>query len=190
MAGGGARAGAGRPVGGMSQSRRLIIQGLQRGFEKAGRARGLMGEGEEVVIESIAQVAADLILGGNGRDALALLVGAAPKDGDGEREKSPLVRALERLPGMVSGPERSQTEPGERADAVIPEVYDGGATHPQSVALPHQPFFAPQARLLPPDLDAPTLVRGPDARAAERPGHPPPPGSPTPSIYPGCQRKF
>ena len=191
MAGGGARPGAGRPVGGISQARRLIIRGLTRGLAIAGRAKGLEGEEEEVAVESIAHIASDLVLAGQGRDVLALYAQAAPKsdDGDGdERYKSPLVRALERLPGMVAVPESSQAGTGEAESSVIPAIHATGATHPQSVVPSGQPFFTPQGQLLPADLEpldvsAHAVSRGPDARATGRPGHPLPPGSPTPPTY-------
>ena len=195
MAGGGYRPGAGRPVGGMSQARRLIIRGLQRGLASAMVAKGAdpRADEEELAVEAVAHIASDLILAGQGRDVLAIYAQAAPKgdDYDGEEggRKSPLVRALERLPGMVPGPQSSLSGPVEASDMAIPEVRALGATHPQSVAPPGQPFFNPQRTLLPPDRDAGTpvrgeLVRGPDARdPAGARAHPLPPGSPRP---PSC----
>lgn len=171
----------------MSQARRLIVRGLTRGLASAMRAKGAEGTEDELAVEAVARIASDLILAGQGRDVLAIYAQAAPKSDDGDEDpggnKSPLVRALERLPGMVSGPERSQTEPGARADAVIPEVYSQGATYPQSVVPTGQPFFAPQGQLLPAELVEPALAREPDAPAPARPGYPLPPGSPPPPPY-------
>jgi len=194
MAGGGARPGAGRPVGGISQARRLILRGLQRGLASAMRAKGARGEDEEeLAVEAVAHIASDLILAGQGRDVLAIYAQAAPKNNDYDDapggHKSPLVRALERLPGMVTGPESARAASGEQENSVIPAIQAQGATHPQSVAPPGQPFFTPQRQLLPPALTAPeavrpsALVRGPDVRAAGRPGYPPPPGSPPSPLY-------
>lgn len=196
MAGhGGVRQGAGRPEGGISQARRLILQGLQRGFEKAGRKKGLTGEAEEVVVESIAHVAADLILAGQGRDALAILVQAAPKGDDGEGgdgKKSPLVRALERLPGLAGGPQSARTDETDPANTAKPELIPVGPQHPQSGA----PFFTPQVPLLPPGLDPslPSSVPGvgtrPEfARAARVGGGDPlpPPAAPVPSTHPRAE---
>jgi len=201
MAGGGARPGAGRPQGGISQARRLIIRGLQRGLASAMRAKGIEGEEEELAVEAVARIASDLILAGQGRDVLAIYAQAAPKSDDGELEpgghKSPLVRALERLPGMVPGPESSRAALDEKENAVIPAIQAQGATHPQSVVPSGQPFFTPQKQLLPPDLDAPEigraghLTRGPDVRPAARPGHPLPPGPLAPPPYtPGYTGNF
>jgi len=203
MAGGGARPGAGRPVGGISQARRLIIRGLQRGLASAMRAKGIDGEEEELAVEAVARIASDLVLAGQGRDVLAIYAQAAPKSDDGDLEpgghKSPLVRALERLPGMVPGPESSRAAMEATENAVIPAIQPPGATHPQSVVPSGQPFFTPQKQLLPPDLDAPdlsragALTRGPDVRppARPRPGHPLPPGPPPPPPYtPGYTGNF
>ncbi len=197
MAGGGARPGAGRPQGGISQARRLIIRGLQRGLADAMRAKGVGAniDEEELAVMAVAHIASDMILVGQGRDVLAIYAQAAPKSDDGNDDpggqKSPLVRALERLPGMVPGPESSRAVIDEAENAIIPAIQARGTTHPQSVAPSGQPFFIPQKQLLPPDLDAPEfarandLTRGPDVRAAARPGHPLPPGSPAP---PPCPR--
>jgi hypothetical protein len=171
----------------------LIIRGLQRGLASAMRAKGIEGDEEELAVEAVARIASDLILAGQGRDVLAIYAQAAPKSDDGELEpgghKSPLVLALERLPGMVPGPESSRAALDATENAVIPAIQAHGATHPQSVAPSGQPFFTPQHQLLPPDLDAPApsregeLMRGPDVRAAGHPGHPLPPGSPAPPPY-------
>jgi hypothetical protein len=169
----------------------LIIRGLTRGLASAMRAKGAQGDEEELAIAAVAHIASDLILSGQGRDVLAIYAQAAPKsdDGDGdERHKSPLVRALERLPGMVAVPESSRADDGEGENAVIPAIQATGATHPQSVAPSGQPFFTPQGQLLPADLvpldvSAHAVSRGPDARAAGRPGHPLPPGSPPSPLH-------
>ena len=200
MAIGGARPGAGRPPGGISQTRRLLLQGLHRGFELAGRERGLTGEADEVVIESIARVASDLILAGAGRDALAILAQSAPKSDDyddpGGERKSPLVQALERLPGLAPGSAQSQNYPQLAVTPENTEQQRGGATYTQSVAPPGQPFFSPQQRLLPPDLDAPgrecarDLARPQDASAPVGGGYPPPPRSASPPYTPGCTTNF
>ena len=169
----------------------MIICGLTRGLASAMRAKGAHGDEEELAIAAVAHIASDLILSGQGRDVLAIYAQAAPKSDDGDddgRHRSPLVRALERLPGMVAVPESSRVDDGEAESAVIPAVQPTRATHPQSVVPSGQPFFTPQGQLLPADLVpldvSPRAVsRGPDARAAGRPGHPLPPGSPLPPLY-------
>jgi hypothetical protein len=170
----------------------LIIRGLQRGLANAMRAKGAEGDEEELAVAAVAHIASDLILAGQGRDVLAIYAQAAPKSDDGDDQpgghKSPLVRALERLPGMVQGPEQSRADDGEAGNAVIPAIQAPGATYPQSVAPSGQPFFTPQGQLLPADLvpldvSAHAVSRGPDARAAGRPGHPLPPGSPPSPLH-------
>lgn len=153
MAGwGGRRPGAGAPAGGISQARRLILRALQRGLTYAGQARGLRGPEEEVAVESAARIASDMILAGRGAEVLALYIAAAPKaddSGGGDDAKSPLLRALERLPGMGAvpaqsiGKEAAAERDGNIADNPAP------ATDQVSVA----PFFHPQTLLIPPHLE-------------------------------------
>lgn len=173
MAGhGGARPGAGAPRGGISQARRLLLRGLQRGLAHAGRAKGLEGDDEEVATESVAMIASDLVLAGQGRDVLAIWAQAAPKGDEGEEggKKSPLLRALERMPGLGSVPNPSQlARPvGEntaesKENAVTP-------TDPASVTCQGQPFFSPQGNLLPPAVLPPTPPPTPSKAASPRLG--------------------
>lgn len=183
MAGhGGLRPGAGRPVGGISQTRRLLLQGLNRGLAYAARAKGLKGSDEDLAVESVARIASDLILAGNGRDVLAIYAQAAPKsdDGDAGGSKSPLVQALERMPGMLAVPGQSQRVEETEAERLETPRETPGPTNPQSVA----PFFAPQVPLLPPDLEpAPGAIARdvepappPASRAPGPGGLPPTPG--------------
>ena len=182
----------------------MLLRGLQRGLAHAGRARGLVGEEEEIAVETVARIASDLILAGQGRDVLAIYAQAAPKSDDGGEEsgkKSALVRALERLPGMVSVPERSQPELGDHVKATEAHGELVRPTDSQSVAHLNRPFFTHQAPLLPADLEpSPVaaasrtgdLARGPDVRAARPPGRvPPTPGVPAPpSSIPGNTKTF
>ena len=176
------------------------MRGLQRGLAHAGRAKGIEGDEEEVAVESVARIASDLILMGQGRDVLAIYAQAAPKSDEGddpEGKKSPLVRALERLPGMSGVPEQSTAADRRAQKGLKTQNQAEGTTNPQSVVPHHHPFFAPQGRLLPPDLEAPARSsseppRGPDTRASARPGggDPLPPGSASPPYTSGNTENF
>lgn len=187
MAGhGGLRPGAGRPQGGISETRRLLLRGLTRGLAHAGRIKhGLHGEDEEVAVETVAMIASDLIRAGQGRDVLAIYAQAAPKSDEGEEggKKSALVRALERLPGMVDVPERSLSPLAASSEALEMQPSATRPTDYTSVT----PYFTPQVALpLPPYLEPPLAVSrddralDPDAREASPAARvPPTPGVPT-----------
>lgn len=176
---GGARPGAGRPKEGISQLRRVLNCAIVDGLERAGREKGLTGSAEEVARQSAARIVSDMILAGQGADVLKLAVLAAPKvgeNGDGNDGESPVLRALQRMPGMVVVPERSSQKTTQAQIDVESVTYEVSATDYKSDARPNdappQPFFAPQQAL-------PLL---PADRAAPAP-HPPAGAAPTP-IYP------
>lgn len=150
--------GAGRPKGGISQSRRLLLRALQRGLEIAGREKGLAGTDEAVATEAAAQIAADLIRTGRGDEVLKLLAVSQAKIGDGapgDDDETPLSRALKALPGMVGVPAASlPADPTPAEPEYLPAQSSAcapdeplGATHSGSVARINQPFFIPQAAL-------------------------------------------
>lgn len=109
MAGhGGARPGAGRPPGGVTQSRRLLVRALQRGLAMAVQDRhpGIRGAEEELALAGAAEIARQMIHAGQGDHVLALLakvaLDQAPREaGEGEGG-SLLGAALDRLPGGPS----------------------------------------------------------------------------------------
>lgn len=192
MAGhGGARPGAGRPEGGISRSKRLLIRGLTRGLALAAQQKGLEGSEDELAVQAVAMIASDLIQAGQGRDVLAILATAAPKTDDGPEaggKETPLTRALRRLPGLRVVPGQSQT-PAAAAECAEDFGHSRhGPTDPASVA-PRLPYFAPQVPLVldveraPPCAErepaAAPPAGAPAARAAGR-AHPPPPGAETP----------
>lgn len=135
----------------MSQARRLLVGALNRGLEIAGREKGLMGSAEEVATETAAQIAADMIRSGRGDDVLKLLAVAAPKgeEGEGPAGNSPLLDALNRLPGAMGAPQRSQANQDESGKPDNSTSYDQGATDVQSVASGGNTFFSPQPLLFP-----------------------------------------
>lgn len=150
---GGLRPGAGRPAGGLSQTRRLLVNALTRGLAIAGRAKGLAGDDEEVATESAARIAADLILAGRGDEVLKLLAVATPASdpAGGERAKSPLLAALERLPGMQNSgapvPGASEATAPGAPGAVSAEAQPPRPSDPQSEGRDFRPFFLPQLPL-------------------------------------------
>ncbi len=156
---GGTRAGAGRPEGGVSQAKRLLNRALMRGLEIAGRERGLVGDADEVATEAAARIASDLVLAGRGDEVLKLLAVAGVNDDKKPGEKSPLLHALERMPGMPAAqgaPITGQTF------TQAPDPADIPATRPadnQSEAQTSAPFFALQRPLLPAEL-APAQAPG------------------------------
>jgi len=170
----------------------MIVRALTRGLAYAGRAKGLEGDEDEVAVESAARIASDMILAGRGADVLALYIQAAPKGDDGNSPggpKSPLVRALERLPGMVLVPGQSRPDDQDHAQPADSHGEGQGTTDTGLVAPADHPFFAPQLPLITPHMEAPhgggagvnmgrELARaaaGPSATPHPPLGHPPRP---------------
>lgn len=188
MAGGGRRAGAGRPEGGISQARRLLVSALNRGLAIAGREKGLKGDDEEVATEAAAQIAADLIRAGRGDEVLKLYAVAAPKgdeDGGGKGARSPLLEALERLPGALDAPQASASTDRHAQSGDISTTYDYRATDTQSGVhlrdTPEPPaggmFFQPQPSLFAPLAAGSSAPQGQGGQGAGHPPHPPRAGS-------------
>lgn len=161
MAGhGGARPGAGAPKGGISQARRLLVRGLQRGLAHAGRVKyGIAGDEEEAAMQSVAMIASDMVLAGQGRDVLAIWAQAAPKGDEGDEggKKSVLLAALESLPGLGSVPNPSQLPRKPAENAAESKENEPLPTYPAFVTPSDQPFFSPQGNLLPPSTLPPPV---------------------------------
>lgn len=157
MGHGGARPGAGAPKGGISQARRLLLRGLQRGLAQVGRGKGFEGDEEELATQSVAMIASDMVLAGQGRDVLAIWAQAAPKgdEGDETSKKSPLLRALERMPGLGAVPDSSQLASVPAQNSAESADTQTSPTDPASVTQLHQPVFCPQWTLLPPPTPPP-----------------------------------
>lgn len=114
MAGGGARSGAGRKPGGISESKRRLVAGMERGMARAAKIRGLPGETQdELVIEAVADIAQGMLESGQGVDLIKIYGAMAYNEhgleGGG---KSTLEQAMELLPGRRAGP-----GPAQRLDA-------------------------------------------------------------------------
>ena len=130
---GGARSGAGRPKGGVSEARRLLLSGLQRALADAAAEAGLIEAGaseEDRATVGIANIARGLIQAGRGDEVVklyALSVTKAGSGGEGEGSgKSPFLEALRRLPGMVAGGENG-TEPAQQGAVRIPLLIESAA---------------------------------------------------------------
>ena len=154
---GGVRAGAGRPQGGISQTRRLIASAIQQGLAQAGRQKypGRVDEcdNEQAAVDTAAMVVDDMIQAGQGNDVLKLWAAIAMKESGNESNtgKNTLAAALSRLPGAGQVADVSQL--GEIP--LQPPEQQGGTTHTEREAPPNLPYFAPQTSLGLPDPHAP-----------------------------------
>lgn len=154
---GGARMGAGRPQGGVSQARRLINTAITRGLAHAGQIRypdQVNGEDlEEAATQTAAMIVSDMIQAGQGNDVIKIWSQVATKDNDKESaSKNVLAEALARLPQRSQDPDvsRSTGDTGERL--INTGDADGGTTDYKSGGTHNQPYFAPQGCLLLDDL--------------------------------------
>ena len=150
---GGARLGAGRPQGGVSQARRLITAAIHQGLADAGRKKypSLVSVDPEVAaVQTAAMIVDDMIQAGKGGDVLKLWATVAMKENpdDKANNKHSLAAALSRLPGAGQVPDVSRFG-NNKPDA--PELV-GGATHIERGDPAKMPYFAPQGCLLLDDL--------------------------------------
>ena len=150
---GGARLGAGRPQGGVSQARRLITVAIHKGLAVAGRKKYpelVSVDPEQAAVETAAMIVDDLIQAGKGGDVLKLWASVAMKENadDKASNKHSLAAALSRLPGAGQVPDVSRFGNNQ------PEALEleGGATHMERGDPEKMPYFAPQGCLLLDDL--------------------------------------
>ena len=107
---GGFRPGAGRPVGGISESRRLLDLAIKRGLADAARDGGLSGSDEDLSLATVAEIVRQMARSGAGDKVLAIWSQVAPKDepranNPGQAgDDSDLSRAYRRMPGAVGAP--------------------------------------------------------------------------------------
>lgn len=126
---GGARPGAGRPKGGISDARRLLLAGLERGLARAADEQGLTQAGAdqaERATAAIAAIAYDLIRAGRGDEVVKIYALSATKLPSDEAPRSPLAAALARLPGMCAEVE-SGTAPAQTPAARQPRLIESTA---------------------------------------------------------------
>lgn len=117
----------------------------------AGAAKGLHAASEdELAVETAAHIASELILAGRGDEVLKLYAVATARDGEAgggeDGPKSPLTRALERLPGMPGVPGQSQPTDDTAHGPAFTQGYPQSATDAKSVA----PLFIAQMPLIDP----------------------------------------
>lgn len=148
---GGQRNGAGRPAGGVSQAKRLLLSALTRGLEIAGREKGFTGDATAVATETAAQLVADMVRLGRGDEVLKLLaVSQVKTDNPDDPGETALTRALRSMPGLNSPanvPQASRVDECDEHEPAQSSTYAQGATNPASVAPCFQPVFAPQSLL-------------------------------------------
>jgi hypothetical protein len=107
---GGARPGAGRPAGGLSESRRLLDQAIRQGMAMAVRDRhpAAAGTADELAMAGAAEIIRMMMHAGHGDRVLAIWAQIAPAapatNGRESASGSPLSDALERLPGGHGAP--------------------------------------------------------------------------------------
>ena len=165
---GGARAGAGRPQGGISDVRRRLVRGIERGLADAARAAGIPGDSdEELVTGAVADIAYGMIRAGRGPEVVALYAQLAARGDGQDGGSSPLAAALDRLPGMVSGTGSAHMAVVSTAQPAESMDYDDGVTHCEGVAADGRLPVGPSLPLL--DRDGRPLVTtaGRDGRAQQ-----------------------
>ena len=150
---GGARLGAGRPQGGVSQARRLITVAIHKGLAVAGRKKYpelVSVDPEQAAVETAAMIVDDLIQAGKGGDVLKLWASVAMKENTDDKasNKHSLAAALSRLPGAGQVPDVSRLG-NNQLEAPEPKE---GAPHIERGDPTKMPYFAPQGCLLLDDL--------------------------------------
>ena len=129
---GGARPGAGRPKGGVSDARRLLLAGLQRALAEAATDAGLVAASaseEDRATAGIADIARGLIAAGRGDEVVKLYALSVTKTGagdDAQGGKSPFLAALARLPGMLAEAGNG-TDPAQQAARRTPLLIESAA---------------------------------------------------------------
>lgn len=162
---GGARAGAGRPQGGISDVRRRLVRGIERGLAAAAREAGIPGgTDEELVTGAVADIAYGMIRAGRGPEVVALYAQLAARGDGQDGGSSPLAAALDRLPGMVAGTGSAHGAVGSAAQPAESMDYDGIATHCEGVAPAGRLPVGPSLPLL--DRDGRPLVTSADRAGA------------------------
>ena len=105
---GGFRPGSGRPVGGISESRRVLDRAIRRGLADAARDLGHQGSDDELSAATAAEIVRQMVRAGEGDRVLAIWQAVAPATeprGNAQPgDDSPLSAALGRMPGATGAP--------------------------------------------------------------------------------------
>ena len=157
MQNGGYRPGAGRPKGGISQTRRLINSAITKGLAQAGRTkfpdRVSCTDLEAAAVDTAAMIVSDMIQAGQGHEVIKVWAQVATKEGDGQNSQSKniLADALSRLPSPSHVSDMSRSHNPEPQPPDNTGLDEGRPTDTKSNGALNLPFFAPQVPL---DLDS------------------------------------
>lgn len=157
MQNGGYRPGAGRPKGGISQTRRLMASAIAKGLAHAGRTKypDMVSptDMEEAAADTAAMIVSDMIQAGQGNEVIKLWAQVAIKESDGQNSQSKniLADALSRLPSPSHVSDMSQSHNPEPQTPDNTGLDEGRPTDTKSIGALNLPFFAPQVPL---DLDS------------------------------------
>ena len=119
MQNGGYRPGAGRPKGGISQTRRLLQSAITKGLAHAGRTkypdRVSTTDLEAAAVDTAAMIVSDMIQAGQGHEVIKVWAQVATKETDGQNSQSKniLADALSRLPSPSHVADMSQAPDSE-----------------------------------------------------------------------------
>ena len=103
MAGGGARPGAGRPKGGISELSRILQEGGVDGLAALGAEKGIEGSREERARGAVGLIVRDMCKAGRGDDVLRFLatLTAQKAKAEGQAGGSVLIMALKDRPDLL-----------------------------------------------------------------------------------------
>ncbi len=153
MQNGGYRPGAGRPRGGISQTRRLIASAITKGLAHAGRVKypNMVDSNdlEEAAADTAAMIVSDMIQAGQGNEVIRVWAQVAIKESEGQNSQSKniLANALSRLPAPSHDADMTQSQEPEPQPADNKGLGDYRPTDYKSKGAPNLPFFAPQVPL-------------------------------------------
>ena len=186
---GGARSGAGRPKGGVSQLRRIMQAAITKGLADAGREKygDLMPEDDrEAAVVTGSMIVQDMINAGKGDDVLKLAAVIQSKDTGESDGESTLEAALKRLPTASRDTFMSSGEGEQGQKTTQSGSYGESATDTESGAHVFTPdggsFFSPQQALL---MHSEPTTANP---TGDRQAPPTPPGA-TPDSHMGLDLK-
>ena len=157
MQNGGYRPGAGRPKGGISQTRRLLDSAITKGLAHAGRTKYpdmvSTTDLEAAAVDTAAMIVSDMIQSGQGHEVIKVWAQVASRETSGQNNpsKNILADALSRLPSASHVTDMSQTYESEPEPLDNTGLADDRPTDTKSNGALNLPFFAPQVPL---DLDS------------------------------------
>jgi len=148
---GGARPNSGRIRHPITKLADRLISAFPLGYQIAGEKKGLTGE--DVQLQVVANILADEILAGRGINVVRLeadLLGKVTGKGEGNGEKSALLDALSKCPGLL--PDTQTALNGEVVEKSVTQTmtYTQRTTHSKCEGRENEPlegFFNPQLAL-------------------------------------------